>query len=102
MQFVCIGDEETAQGFRLAGITVMVVSTAEEASTAMEDSLARPDCGMVIITQTAASLIRPKVEEIRLERDHPLIVEIPGPDGPLPGRRSLREFVAEAVGVTVG
>jgi vacuolar-type H+-ATPase subunit F/Vma7 len=39
---------------------------------------------------------------IRLERDRLLIVEIPGPEGPLSGRKSLREFVQEAVGVSVG
>ena len=68
----------------------------------MEDALARPACGVIIITEKEATWIRAEVEMVRLKRDRPLIVEIPGPDGTMSGRKSLREFVQEAVGVRVG
>jgi vacuolar-type H+-ATPase subunit F/Vma7 len=48
-----------------------------------------------------AAGIRQQVERIRFERDRPLIVEIPGPDGPLSGRKTLRQFAHEAVGIRV-
>jgi V/A-type H+/Na+-transporting ATPase subunit F len=102
VKFYCIADEDTALGFRLAGIGTQVAGTAEEALAALEKAAVRPDCGVVIITERVAALIRPQIEMIRLERDRPLIVEIPGPEGPLFGRKSLREFVQEAVGVRVG
>ncbi len=102
MKFYCIADEDTARGFRLAGIDTRVAATAEEARSAIDEMAGNPDCGVIIITEKVASLIRPLVEMIRLERERPLIVEIPGPEGPLPGRKSLREFVEEAVGVSVG
>ena len=102
MRFLCIGDEETARGFRLAGITVYVAEAEDEARDALEFAVARPDYGVIIITERVAAWLRPEVEVIRLERDRPLIVEIPGPEGPLPGRKSLREFVQEAVGVSIG
>jgi V/A-type H+/Na+-transporting ATPase subunit F len=102
MQFLCIGDEETARGFRLAGITAIAVTTAEQARAVLEDVAATPDCGVLIISERTAAMIRPEVEAIRLERDHPLIVEIPGPEGPLAGRKTLREFVQEAVGMRIG
>lgn len=102
MKFYCIADEETARGFRLAGVTARVVATAEQARSAVDEAAARPDCGIIIIAEKVAVWIRPQIEVIRLERDHPLIVEIPGPEGPLSGRKSLREFVQEAVGVSVG
>lgn len=101
MEFCCITDEDTARGFRLAGIKVYVVTTAEQARVAIDDVTAQQDCGVIIINEKVARWIRPQVEMIRLERDRPLIVEIPGPEGPLPGRKSLREFVQEAVGVKV-
>jgi len=47
-------------------------------------------------------LVQSHIDMIRLEKDYPLIVEIPGPEGPLPGRKSLRELVQEAVGIKVG
>ncbi len=102
MKFFCIGDEDTVRGFRLAGITAETATTAEEAYNAIRVARAQPDCGIIIITQEVAAWIREEVETIRLEQDRPLIVEIPGPEGPLPGRKGLRELVQEAVGVRVG
>jgi V/A-type H+/Na+-transporting ATPase subunit F len=101
VKFCCIGDEDTARGLRLAGIEALVVTTAEQARVAIDNFTARPDCGVIIITETIALWIQPQVELIRLKRDRPLIVEIPGPEGPLPGRKGLRQFVQEAVGVRV-
>ena len=102
MQFICIGDEDTARGFRLAGIIAIAVTTADQARAILEDAVASPDCGIIIITEKAAAMIRQEVDTIRLERDRPLIVEIPGPEGPMAGRKSLREFVQEAVGMRIG
>jgi V/A-type H+/Na+-transporting ATPase subunit F len=102
MTFFCIADEITARGFRLAGIRANVAATAEQAQAAINKAVARTDCGIIIITENVALWVRPQIEMIRLERDSPLIVEIPGPEGPLPGHKGLREFVQEAVGIRVG
>lgn len=102
MKFYCIADSETARGFGLAGIAARVAETAEQAQAAIHDALSLSDCGVIIITEEAASLIRQQIEAIRMEGNLPLIVEIPGPGGPLPGRKGLREFVQEAVGMNVG
>jgi len=102
MKFYCIADENTARGFRLAGIMTCVAETAEQAQGAIDEVSAQPDCGVIIITENLAVLIRSHIEMIRLTRGRLLIVEIPGPEGPMPGRKSLREFVQEAVGVSVG
>lgn len=102
MKFYCVADEVTARGFRLAGITVYVVLTAEQAQVAIDTAATRTDCAIIIITEKVASWIRSRIDKIRLGRDYPLIVEIPGPEGPLPGRKSLRELVQEAVGIKVG
>ena len=101
MKFYCIADEDTVRGFHLAGIPGQVVATAGQAAAAVAAAVARADCGIIVLTEKIAAGIRPQVETIRLERDRPLIVEIPGPEGPLPGRKSLRQFVQEAVGVRV-
>ena len=102
MRFYCIADEETVRGFRLAGIGAQVAATPEQAMAAINDAASRPDCGVIIITDSVAAWVQPQVEMIRLEHDRPLIVEIPGPEGPSSGRKSLRELVQEAVGVSVG
>lgn len=102
MKFYCIADEITAQGFRLAGIRVNVASTAEQAQAAINNAIAQIDCGIIIVTERIASWIRSQIDILRLGKDYPLIVEIPGPEGPLSGRKTLREFVQEAVGIRVG
>lgn len=102
MKLVCIADEDTVRGFRLAGVAGQVAATAGQAAAALEQAAALADCGIVILTEQVADGIRGQVETIRLERDRPLIVEIPGPEGARPGRKSLRQFVQEAVGIRLG
>ena len=101
MKFCCIADEKTARGFRLAGIEGHVVTTAAQAAAAVDNTVEQPDCGIIILTQRVAAGIRHQVERIRFERERPLIVEIPGPEGPMTGGKSLRDFVQEAVGIRV-
>lgn len=102
MKFYCIADEDTVRGFRLAGIAGQVVDTAPEAALALEAAAARADAGIIILTEKIAGGIRDQVDAMRLVRTRPLLVEIPGPEGPVTGRKSLREFVQEAVGIRVG
>jgi len=102
VNFFCIADEDTVRGFRLAGVAGQVATTAPQVAIAIEAAVAQADCGIIILTENVAAGIRDQVDAIRLARSRPLIVEIPGPEGPLRGRKSLREFVQEAVGIRVG
>ena len=101
MKVCCIADEKTVRGFRLAGIAGQVVTTVAQAAAAVEQAAAQADVGIIILTEKVAAGVRQQVEGIRWERVRPLIVEIPGPEGPLAGRKSLRQFVQEAVGIRV-
>jgi V/A-type H+-transporting ATPase subunit F len=83
-------------------VSSSAAAAAGEASRLLEKVMNEPDCAIVILTSTVADLIRDRVEELRLERDCPLIVEIPGPEGRAAGTRSLRDFVQEAVGIRLG
>jgi V/A-type H+/Na+-transporting ATPase subunit F len=102
VKFYCIADEDTVRGFRLAGVAGQVATTARQAAAAVETAAAHADCGIIVLTEKVAAGIREQVDVIRLAHTRPLIVEIPGPEGPLPGRKSLRRFVQEAVGLRVG
>lgn len=101
MKFFCIADEDTVRGFRLAGVDAMVVKTPDEAMKAIDEAISQTDYGVVILNERIASWIRPQIDRIRMEINRPLIVEIPGPEGPVEARKSLREFVQEAVGISV-
>ena len=90
------------RGCRRAGIEGQAVTAGRQAAAAVAAVAARPEYGIVILTQQLAAGIRREVDALRQGRERPLIVEIPGPEGPLAGRRSLRELVQGAVGVPVG
>lgn len=101
MKFYCIADEDTVRGFRLAGVAGCVAATPEQAAAAVLEALARVEPGILILTQQVAAGIRRQVDAIRMERDRPLIVEIPGPAGPQAGQKTLTQFVQEAVGISI-
>ena len=101
MKFFCIGDEDTVRGFRLAGIEGQMVSNAAEAAAALERALKRSDLGVLIMADTTAAEIREQVDAVRLDCERPLLVEVAGPLGPVPGRKSLRQLVQEAVGIRI-
>ena len=102
MKFYCLADENTVRGFRLAGVDGQVVTSAPQAAAAVEALAAQPDCGILILTEQVAAGVRGQVDRLRWGRSRPLIVEIPGPEGPISGRKSLRQFVQEAVGMRIG
>lgn len=102
MKFFCVADEDTVRGFRLAGVEGEAVATAAEADGAIRRAAQRPDLGILILTDAVAADVRELVDDVRMNRDRPLIVEIPGPQGPMPGRKTLRQLVQEAVGIRLG
>ncbi|HUU32147.1 MAG TPA: V-type ATP synthase subunit F [Phycisphaerae bacterium] len=102
MKFFCVADEDTVRGFRLAGVDGQAVATAGEADRAIRRAAGRPDLGILILTDAVAADVRELVDDVRMNRSQPLIVEIPGPQGPMPGRKTLRQLVQEAVGIRLG
>ena len=86
MKFYCIADEDTVRGLRLAGVEGQAVATAQEAGAVLATRRRGPRrMAIIILTQDVAAGIRAQVETHRLECVQPLIVEIPGPTGPLAG-----------------
>jgi len=99
VNYYCIADEDTVRGFRLAGVAGEPVTTPDQAAMAVQQAAAKTDIGILILTEAVADGIREQVEALRMNRDRPLIVEIPGPGGPRPGGKDLEHLVREAVGV---
>ncbi len=76
-----------------------MVRTSAEAEQALRRAAVQPGLGILVLTDRVALGIRDQVNSFRLERDCPLLVEIPGPEGPLAQRASLGELVHSAVGI---
>lgn len=99
-EYHVIGDEDTVLGFRCAGVPGVVATTAEQVQAALKQAR-EGKTGVVLITETCADLARKEVDDIRFNVELPMIVQIPGPQGPIPGRRDLTAIIREAIGIKV-
>lgn len=98
---LCLGDEDTVRGFQCAGVPGEVVESPAAARDAMSRWGHGPGVGLILVTDKIACWIRADLDQLRLTRLHPLIVEIPGPANPgvdAPAPSDLRRQVQEATG----
>ena len=99
MDFYVVADEDTVAGFRYVGIPGVVVRNATEAEAEL-DRLVRSEAELVVITtEQVANTVREKVNAIRFGEALPIMVEIPGPEGPSEESPSLLKIIREAVGI---
>jgi len=96
-----IGDADTVVGFGYAGVRGTVAETAEEAQQAFDTALHEGRVRILIITESAAAMIRDAVDHVRFHVDLPVVVEVPGPEGPHPDRRTLMELIRQAIGIGI-
>lgn len=101
MKVLVIGHPEAVLGFSLVGVHGQVATTAEEAHQALDDALAAPDVGIVLVTEDVGSLIERRMDQLKLRSTVPLVVEIPGPEGVRPDRPSLSELIRRAIGIKI-
>jgi V/A-type H+-transporting ATPase subunit F len=99
MRYTIIGDEDTALGFGVLGIPGKVVTNADEAQRAFQESLDDNQTGIIIITERIADMIRPMVNRYLFAESFPLVVEIPDRNGTAPGRPGIKEMVNVAIGI---
>jgi V/A-type H+-transporting ATPase subunit F len=99
-RYLVIADEDTVLGFRCSGVPGIAVSDREGALKALE-AARNEKAGIVILTEEVAAMAREEVDAVRFRGVLPMVVEIPGARGPLPGRRSLAEVIRQAIGVKV-
>jgi V/A-type H+-transporting ATPase subunit F len=101
MEYFVIGDDDVVLGFDLVGVRGSVVATPEEAGAALNEALENKEIGIILITERAAELIRPLVDRYILEKEFPLLLEIPDRHGPIEGKPNLREMMNQSMGVSL-
>ena len=113
MDYYFIGDPELAIAFRFAGIQGTAVSGADDALAAFRKMTEGWDqtagtvlpgtekCRVLILTEEAANWAGDFLTRWQLNDSYPLIVEIPGMLGRLPGYKSLVDQIREAIGIHV-
>ncbi len=102
MEFFVLAEEEVVVGFRFVGVPGKTVASQEEAVAAFH-AATRPEQNIrvLVLTEDVSSMIEEQVTDWQATGDYPLIVEIPGLHGHIPGKRSLVDSIREAVGIHV-
>ncbi len=98
MDYFVIGDEDTVLGFSLVGVAGKVAHTKEEVEKALDYAFKKENTGIIIITISAANLVRHIVDEHIFSDEFPLVVEIP--DSEHPHGENLRELAQKSIGVS--
>jgi vacuolar-type H+-ATPase subunit F/Vma7 len=101
MKLLVIGNHDAVWGFALAGVRGQIATTVEELNGALDAALADEEIGIVLVTEDVASLARQRVDTLMVRSTIPLVVEIPGPEGPRPDRPSLSEVIRRTIGVKI-
>ncbi len=111
MEYFIIGERELVLGFMLAGVKGQAASNRQEAlqafqlMTGQSSSAAAPLAAdrpkVLILTEDVADMLSGEVKSWQMEGKAPLIVEIPGLEGHIEGRRTLSDAIREAVGIQV-
>jgi V/A-type H+-transporting ATPase subunit F len=99
MKVFVIGNQQAVLGFSLVGVHGKAVTSASEASEALDEALSNAENGIVLITEDVAGLVQARMDQLKLRSTVPLVVEIPGPEGVAEGQPSLNEIVMRAIGV---
>ena len=99
-KYLVIADEDTVLGFKCAGVPGIVATSRPEALRALQEARERK-VGIIILTEEVALMARAEVDEVRFSKTLPMVVEIPGPRGPIPGKRGLSQVIRETVGIKV-
>ncbi len=101
MKIEVIGHPEAVMGFALVGVQGHVATNEDEVNRALDDTLARKDVGIILVTMDVARLIEPRMDHLKLRSTVPLIVEIPGPEGVSPDQPTLGDIVLRAIGIRI-
>jgi len=102
MKFFVISDNtDTLVGMRLAGMEGVLAHEAEETAAALTAAVSKDDIAVVLMTERLVSLCRGQVDDLKLHRSRPLIVEIPDRHGNGRAKDSISRYVREAIGVNI-
>lgn len=90
---------DTLTGMRLAGVDGVMVHTREELRVAIEEAMHDKTIGIVLLTEKFGREFPDLINEIKLERTMPLLIEIPDRHGTGRKKDFITSYVNEAIGL---
>lgn len=102
MRFALISDNhDTLLGMRLAGIEGVIVHDREGVKKALEYATADEQVGAVLITEKLVSLAEEEIDDFKLRRPKPLVIEIPDRHGSGRAGDSITRYIRGAIGIKI-
>lgn len=102
MRFYLISDNnDTRVGMRLAGIDGVVVHEPDEVNHALQKAMDMEDVAVILMTEHLVKMCGTLVDDLKLNRSRPLIVEIPDRHGNGRAKDSITRYVREAIGIKI-
>lgn len=100
MKMYLISDNvDTLTGMRLAGVEGSVVHERNELKEALDKALADKEIGILLLTEKFGREFPDLLDEIKLERSFPLLIEIPDRHGTGRKKDFITSYVNEAIGL---
>ncbi|MCQ5376934.1 MAG: V-type ATP synthase subunit F [Candidatus Methanomethylicia archaeon] len=78
MRMLFIGDPLLVDGYRLAGIDSIAVNSPESLIESLKTSVTKDGLAIILLDQDYASKVKEEVYNIKLKRELPVIIEVPG------------------------
>lgn len=97
--FLISDNVDTCTGMRLAGVDGIVVHEKEELYQALKKVMTDDTIGIVLLTEKFGREFPDMIDEIKLNRKMPLIVEIPDRHGTGRKKDFITSYVNEAIGL---
>ena len=100
MKMFLISDNvDTLTGMRLAGVEGCIVHERAGLRKALEDAIANKENGIILLTEKFGREFPDIIDDVRLNRRLPLLIEIPDRHGT--GRKPdfITSYVSEAIGI---
>ena len=100
MKMFLISDNvDTLTGMRLAGVEGCIVHERAELRKALADAIANKENGIILLTEKFGREFPDIIDDVRLNRRLPLLIEIPDRHGT--GRKPdfITSYVSEAIGI---
>ena len=99
--FAIANDFDTLSGLRLAGIEGGIAGDRREMEALLERVSRDEQIAVLLVTRECAALCPETIAGMKLSARRPLVVEIPGADGPAGGMTVLTDLIRDAIGVKI-
>lgn len=100
MKMYLISDNvDTLTGMRLSGVDGVVVHEKEELKKVLETAMSDASIGIVLLTEKFGREFPELIDEMKLKRKIPLLVEIPDRHGTGRKKDFITSYVNEAIGL---